>query len=136
MAHSTPLKILPYTAMPADRVTSPGVSEATIRVLIGPNDGASHFTMRLFELAPGGCTAKHSHPHEHEIFFLEGSGVAVDGPLERPVGVGMAVFVPPDRLHQFRNTGSQTLRFLCLIPNEGQPGVSSPPSGASCPCAG
>jgi len=29
---------------------------------------------------------------------------------------GDVVFVPPDELHQFRNTGDGELRFLCLIP--------------------
>ena len=131
-----PLKILPYAAMPADRVTTPGVSGATIRVLIGPNDGANHFTMRLFELEPGGCTAKHTHPFEHEVFFLEGTGVALDGTIERPIGANISVFVPSNELHQFRNTGKTVMRFLCLIPNSAQIAPSKLPAGASCPCSG
>jgi mannose-6-phosphate isomerase-like protein (cupin superfamily) len=29
----------------------------------------------------------------------------------------MVVFVQPDEIHQFRNTGATPLKFLCLIPN-------------------
>jgi mannose-6-phosphate isomerase-like protein (cupin superfamily) len=29
----------------------------------------------------------------------------------------VAVFVPPNQLHQFRNTGSGPMKFLCLIPH-------------------
>ena len=140
------LKILPCTALLAERVTVPGAREATIRVLIGPNDGAPNFAMRLFELAPGGHTPKHSHSFEHEVFILEGTGVALDGDRERPIGPGMAIFVPPDRPHQFHNTGSCTFRFLCLIPNDTSPATArsvtlsgkTPPTGTGgcCPCGG
>jgi quercetin dioxygenase-like cupin family protein len=73
--------------------------------------------MRFFEIAPGGHTPKHSHAHEHEVFILEGSGVVVEGSREHPLQAGTAVFVAPDELHQFRNTGAGTLKFLCLIPH-------------------
>ena len=73
--------------------------------------------MRQFELAPGGHTPKHSHAYEHEVFVLEGSGVALEGDREHPIEQGNAVYVPPNQLHQFRNTGAGPLRFLCLIPH-------------------
>ena len=47
---------------------------------------------------------------------LEGKGVVVSEEGEKPIGPGDVVFVPPNETHQFRNTGSTTLKFLCLIP--------------------
>jgi quercetin dioxygenase-like cupin family protein len=73
--------------------------------------------MRQFEVAPGGFTPKHHHPYEHEVFVLEGSGVVVEGDTERVLKAGNLVFVQPNEVHQFRNTGDQPLKFLCLVPN-------------------
>jgi quercetin dioxygenase-like cupin family protein len=85
--------------------------------LIGPNDAAPSFSMRYFEIAPDGHTPKHAHAHEHEVFILDGSGAVLNGNREQPIEAGTAVYVVPNEMHQFRNTGSGTLKFLCLIPH-------------------
>jgi quercetin dioxygenase-like cupin family protein len=41
-------------------------------VVIGKQDGAQNFSMRVFEIAPGGHTPKHAHPWEHEMFIMRG----------------------------------------------------------------
>ena len=88
-----------------------------MRRLLGPEDGTPTFAMRQFEVAPGGHTPLHSHPYEHEIFVLEGQGVVQEGVREHPLAAGDVVFVVPGEIHQFRNTGQQPLKFLCLVPN-------------------
>ena len=88
------------------------------RVLVGQDDGASNFCMRLFEIGPGGNTPRHTHDWEHEVFVHAGSGeVFIDGKWH-PVTAGTAVFVPPNADHQFRNPGADTLTFICLVPNQ------------------
>lgn len=87
-----------------------------MRVLIGPDDGAPGFAMRLFELEPGGCTPSHEHDWEHEMFFLQGGGTVVVDSEEIPMRPGCFAFVPPNVPHQVKNTGFITLKFLCLIP--------------------
>ena len=79
--------------------------------------------MRQFEVAPGGYTPKHSHHYEHEVFVLEGAGVVLEGDVEHPLKAGDVVFVTPGEPHQFKNTGAQPLKFLCMVPNSsvGQP---------------
>ena len=94
-----------------------GAENCRMCCLIGPDDAAPSFSMRFFEVAPGGHTPKHTHAHEHELFVLEGAGIAVEGDREHAIRPGTAVFVPPDQLHQFRNTGAGSLKFLCLIPH-------------------
>jgi quercetin dioxygenase-like cupin family protein len=94
-----------------------GSAGCRIRCLIGPDDDAPSFTMRQFEIAPGGHTPSHAHGHEHEVFILEGTGVVCEGTREHPLRPGTVVFVPPKQPHQFRNTGAVPLRFLCLIPH-------------------
>ena len=41
----------------------------------------------------------------------------LDSRGEHRLAAGIAVFIAPDEIHQFRNTGSGPLRFLCLIPH-------------------
>jgi quercetin dioxygenase-like cupin family protein len=93
-----------------------GARNAQIRMLIGPEHGAANFHMRMFSLEPQGQTPRHSHPWEHEMFFLSGHGVVETPQGPKPVAGGDCVFVPPGSEHQFRNTGSTTLKFLCLVP--------------------
>ncbi|HEY5765719.1 MAG TPA: cupin domain-containing protein, partial [Candidatus Deferrimicrobiaceae bacterium] len=57
-------------------VADPDARGVTIRVLMGENVGAPTFTMRHFEVAPGGSTPYHSHPWEHEVYVLSGKGIA------------------------------------------------------------
>ncbi len=94
-----------------------GSSGCQVRWLLGPEQGTPNFAMRQFEVAPGGFTPRHSHPYEHEVFVLEGEGVVIEGNEEHPLRPGDVVFVVPDEIHQFRNTGATPLKFLCLVPN-------------------
>lgn len=94
-----------------------GASGCLIRWLVHPSDGVDNFAMRQFEVEPGGFTPRHHHPYEHEIFVIEGEGVVVEGDQEHSIKPGSVVYIVPDEVHQFRNTGDVPLKFLCLVPN-------------------
>src|SRR3989304_3608007 len=111
------MRVQHHEDVPDSEVTMEGASGCRVRWLVGKGDQAPNFAMREFEVAPGGHTPKHFHPYEHEVFVLEGAGEIVDGDKPRPLTAGDVVYVAPDDVHQFRNTGSGPLRFLCLIPN-------------------
>jgi len=111
------MKVVHYEQLELLPVEMEGAVGARYRCLIGEGDGAPSFTMRQFEIAPGGHTPKHAHGYEHEVFVLEGSGVVLDADVERPLRPGTAIYVPPSHVHQFRNTGPGPLKFLCLIPH-------------------
>ena len=98
-------------------VTMPGSHGCKVRWLIGKSDEAPNFAMREFEVEPGGYTPKHHHPYEHEVFVLDGEGVVIEGEAEHPLRSGDVVYVQPDEVHQFRNSGDRPLKFLCLVPN-------------------
>jgi quercetin dioxygenase-like cupin family protein len=93
-----------------------GAPGASIRWLWAGSDGAPSFALRLIEVEPGASTPHHSHPYEHEVYVLSGHaklhGEARDYSLE----IGDTALVLPDEEHQFTNTGSDVLRFLCVIP--------------------
>lgn len=111
------MKIQSHQSVPSQEVTMEGAHDCRVRWLLGEKDRAPTFAMREFEVAPGGYTPKHFHDYEHEIYVLAGSGTIVDGDQPRPLAAGDVVLVEPNDVHQFRNTGSEPMRFLCLIPN-------------------
>jgi quercetin dioxygenase-like cupin family protein len=128
------MKVAHYQQVELSPVEFEGAIQCRMRCLIGPDDGAPTFSMRLFEIASGGCTPHHSHPHEHEVFVLEGVGTVLEDQREYPLRAGICVFVPPNQIHQFRNTGVGPLKFLCLIPH-----VAPAPDGScptTCGCSG
>lgn len=97
-------------------VAQEGARGCRMRELITGRVGAPTFAMRQFEIDPGGTTPYHSHPWEHEVYIQEGTGKVRTESGPRPFASGDAIFVPPDELHCFANTGESRLRFLCLIP--------------------
>ncbi len=63
-----------YSSTPFQEFEGDAVHGVTGRVVIGKDDGAANFCMRIFTLAPGGYTPRHSHDWEHEILIHEGHG--------------------------------------------------------------
>ncbi|MFQ6115333.1 MAG: cupin domain-containing protein [bacterium] len=88
----------------------------TKQEMVGPQDGANHFAMRYFEVAPGGCTSLDVHKHDHGVMILRGNGKVLLGEESYEIGFGDAVYVPPYEKHQFVNTGDEPLGFLCVSP--------------------
>jgi quercetin dioxygenase-like cupin family protein len=94
-----------------------GESGVQIRWLVGPDDSAPRFAMRLFELEPGASIPVHQHWYEQEMFFLEGEAVVVDNEgAETSARKGTVVWIKSNEPHGFRNDGVGTVRFLCCVP--------------------
>jgi quercetin dioxygenase-like cupin family protein len=111
------MKVQNYQQVASQVVEMEGSRGCTVRWLVSQSDGAPNFAMRQFEVAAGGYTPRHSHPYEHEVYVLEGSGIVFEGDRQHPLNAGDVVFVRPDEVHQFKNTGAAPLKFLCLVPN-------------------
>lgn len=111
------MKIQNATDVEGAVVDMPGASDCEIRWLVGKDEGAPNFAMRQFDVAPGGHTPRHSHPYEHEIYVLEGEGEVIEGETPRALKKGDCIYVAPDDIHQFRNTGDTTMKFLCMVPH-------------------
>jgi quercetin dioxygenase-like cupin family protein len=88
----------------------------TIRRVISEVDGATEFTMDVFEIEPGGHSAYHEHPWEHQIFVLSGEGRlnGAEGPVH--FKQGDMIFIAPEEPHQIVNDGDALIEFVCLIP--------------------
>ena len=91
------------------------------RVVIGPKEVAPNFAMRVFEVSSGQRTMWHAHDFEHEVLILDGEGALIDGEggttQVKPMNV---IFIPANEKHCLKNTGSDTLRFVCVVPTWGE----------------
>lgn len=114
------MKITNISQVPAETVVMDGVKDCQYRVAISRKDGAPNFAMRFFEIAPGGYSPLHQHPYEHEVYVTAGTGTVWRDSREVPINPGDVLFIPADERHQFKNPGSETLKFLCLIPAQFQ----------------
>lgn len=110
-------KAVHYSKIKSDKVTESGAENTEVRWLITKDDGAEHFAMRLFEMAPGGHSPLHSHKWEHEVFVLEGRCKVICGDETVEVEPGYTVFIPPEIIHNFSNESSKVVKFLCLVPH-------------------
>ena len=88
------------------------------QILIGPEDGFNGF-FRVFAIKPGGNTPYHRHPWWHANYVLEGKGKIVLEGKDHPIEKGSVAYIQGNKIHQFVNTGETELRFICLVPPEG-----------------
>jgi quercetin dioxygenase-like cupin family protein len=114
------MKVTHSSQIPIEDLTADGAQKVKIQWLIGENDRAPNFYMRLFEVDEGGSSPRHTHDYEHEVYVLEGWGTVYGEEEESLIGPGSVVLVHPGENHQFRNTGAGPLRFLCIIPKTGK----------------
>ena len=111
------MELKQYSSIDATHFDNEVAKGVAGRVLIGKSDGAPNFCMRLFEIAPGGHTPKHSHAWEHEMFYHSGQGEVFGNGTWNPVGPGSVVYVKPGEEHQIKNTGNVPLVVVCLVPS-------------------
>ena len=80
---------------------------------------AERFSAGVVELEPGKGHESHNHPGVEEILYvLSGAGHQVveapTGRVEREVGPGMLIHIPPDVYHSTVNTGDGPMRLLAI----------------------
>ena len=81
------------------------VNAASMKKLVGAEEGWDSHVMRVVELGLDGFSPKHTHPWPHINYIIEGEGVLFLEGEERPIKAGSFAYVPSGELHQFRNTG-------------------------------
>ena len=112
------MKVVQFDKVELEDVNVEGAKNTKIRWLISQKDNAPNFAMRMFEVAPQGFTPYHKHDWEHEAFVLEGEGMLVTEDGEIPFKKWDVIYVDPNMMHSFKNTGDSLMRFLCIIPHE------------------
>lgn len=70
-------------------------------------------------LEPGKACGQHSTKHHEELLvFLAGRGeLHIEGQDPFPVGEGKVAYIPPETLHDVKNTGPEPLAYIyCVAP--------------------
>ena len=110
------MKLIHYKEEPGQTYPSDLAKGATGRVVIGQADGQPSFCMRVFEIEPGGFSARHSHEYEHQVFVHAGQGQIWNGGGWGELGPGTIVYIPGGEEHQLKSTGDEALVFVCCVP--------------------
>ena len=99
-------------------------------VLAGESGEQTAFHVRYFEIIPGGHTTLEQHTHEHVVVVLRGSGELQLGEAVHSLGIGDAVYVAPNEVHQLRNESSdEPFGFLCMVDaHRDRPNEVAPPA--------
>lgn len=73
-------------------------------------------------LAPGQACGQHSTKHHEELLvFLGGTGeLEIGGGPRLAVGKGKVAYIPPETLHDVRNTGTEPLSYIYCVAPAGQ----------------
>lgn len=101
-----------YREIPVEQT---GVDGLTARWCINASQGATNFSMRLLELSPSKSTPMHQHDSEHEIFVLVGLGNVETEDRAYPLREGSVVYIAPNEIHRFNNTGASMLRMIDAV---------------------
>jgi quercetin dioxygenase-like cupin family protein len=112
------MKIIKYRQINPKNLENNKSKGVAGRVVVGRNEGAENFFMRLFEISPGGYTPQHTHDWEHEVFIRSGNGEVFADGTWHPINSDDIIFIPANEEHQIRNNSQETLIFLCLIPSK------------------
>jgi quercetin dioxygenase-like cupin family protein len=95
--------------------------DITKQIVLGPEDGSGEIVLRYFAVAPKGASPYHHHDFPHLVKVEAGQGVAVDPEgNEHPIRPGDYVYVNDDETHCFKNTGQESLEFICIVPARGE----------------
>jgi len=86
--------------------------------LLGKAGEETAFSLRYFEIAPGGFSSEEKHVHTHAIIAVRGHGVlTVDG-KRYDLKPNDIAYVPPLTVHQLRNEGGDPFGFYCIVDRE------------------
>jgi quercetin dioxygenase-like cupin family protein len=88
------------------------------KTLVDASIGSKRFYLRYYRVEPGGQTPLDIHDYEHIVVITKGRGsvlTMVNGaPTIKSVRQGDVIFIASREPHQFINTGSSELEFLCF----------------------
>ena len=98
-----------------------GYDNVKKQIVIGPDDGSQEIVLRYFSIGPGGTSPHHGHDFPHLVRIESGNGMVTDETgNEHQLQSGDYVYIEDNETHQFRNTGSGSFDFICIVPRRGE----------------
>ena len=111
---SSAATVRPARAAPAQPVRAGTATQ--MQVLLGPEQGAPNFAMRLFTMGPGGGMPRHTNQVEHEQYVLRGRARVTIGEQVHEVGPHHTLYIPAGAPHSYEVLEAP-FEFLCVVPN-------------------
>ena len=88
------------------------VGGAALRVLVGPDSGASQLNLMVVQYVPGGFIARHDHAFEEGFYFLEGEIEAELDGESHTFGAGDYCWSGVGSMHALVNRSDAPVRWL------------------------
>ena len=92
-----------------------GIDRNTI---IGGRGESAKFSLRYFEIAPGGNSSLEKHNHEHVVIGVRGKGRAVVEDCVHDMEPLDVLYIAPGTPHQLVNPHSEPFGFFCIVDAE------------------
>ena len=106
-----PIKLATFSDSGAEIVL--GTSRLSIR--LSGADTAGAFALLEFHTPPGGGSARHTHSHEAETFYIHAGSMRFQlGAEVVEATVGSVVHIPPGLAHSFQNAGDSVCTAVIL----------------------
>jgi quercetin dioxygenase-like cupin family protein len=96
-----------------------GPEGVQIREMITSRDGAPTFSMRVFDVQPSASTPYHTHPWEHEVYIISGTGRVRTEGKETPFKPGDSIYIAPNEQHCFL-ADPGPVQMICCVPSKDQ----------------
>jgi quercetin dioxygenase-like cupin family protein len=103
------MKHMHYLDEKAEEITEAGAKGIQLRTVIGENEEAPNFHMRVISFEQDGQSPNHSHDYEHELFVISGSGTVEIDDETMSLKPGDVLYVPPNAKHCFRTVEAMEL---------------------------
>lgn len=88
------------------------VGGAALKILLGPDTGASQFNLMLVQYAPGGFITEHDHAFEEGFYFIDGEIEAVLEGETHELRGGDYCWSSAGSMHGLRNVSDAPVRWL------------------------
>ena len=103
-----------WETWPAEQVAQRGEVEWKTLISAGLTRSEG-LTVGVGRLPPGGSLHTHRHEQHEAYLVLDGTGVVTIDATARPVGPGVAVFIPGNALHSVEATGDSDLQIAYVL---------------------
>lgn len=102
----------PSTSLGLSGFGTANVGGAALKILVGPDSGASQFNLMVVQYAPGGFIKRHDHAFEEGFLFLEGEIEAELGDETHVLRAGDYCWSSAGDMHALVNRSDRPVRWL------------------------
>lgn len=97
------------------KIVQGGWAQVSRTVLLGNRGEKARFSVRYFEIAPGGYSSLEKHAHEHFVLVVRGRGLVRVGKKREALSFMDCLYIGPNVPHQLTNPYDEPFGFFCVV---------------------